>query len=147
MGDKLSMKRRVEFMDTDVAGIVHFTAFFRYMETAEHELMRAVGMPVEVLRVERKLGFPRVSCSFDFRKPLKFADELEVRIHVARLGKQSITYVAEIVRDDEVLAEGQSVCACCEMQAGGSFKTVEVPDDIIEKLKHYLIEENNETCD
>lgn len=147
MGDKLSMKRRVEFMDTDVAGIVHFTAFFRYMETAEHELMRAIGMPVEVLRVDRKLGFPRVSCSFDFKKPLKFADELEVRIHATRLGRKSITYVAEIVRDNEVLAKGRSVCACCEMQADGRFKTIDIPEEIIEKLKSYLIEEDNESND
>ena len=147
MGDKLSFKRRVEFMDTDVAGIVHFTAFFRYMETAEHELMRAVGKPVDKLRTERKLGFPRVSCSFDFRRPLKFADEFEVRIHVGRLGGQSITYHAEIVRDDEVLAEGKSTCACCEMQADGSYKAVEIPADIIEKLNPYLIEENNESFD
>lgn len=147
MGDKLSIKRRVEFMDTDLAGIVHFTTFFRYMETAEHELLRAVGIPIEVLRTERKLGWPRVSCSFDFKKPLMFADELEVRIHVGRLGKRSITYVAEIVRDDEVLAKGQSVCACCEMRTSGSFEPAEIPDDIIEKLKPYLIEEDHESVD
>ena len=39
-------RRRVEFMDTDMAGIVHFATFFRYMETAEHELLRKLGIPV-----------------------------------------------------------------------------------------------------
>jgi acyl-CoA thioester hydrolase len=145
MSEIFSMKRRVEFIDTDVAGIVHFTTFFRYMETAEHEMLRAVGIPIEALHEERKLGWPRVSCKFDFIKPLKFADELEVRIHVAKLGKRSITYAAEIVRDTEVLAKGQSVCACCEMHPDGGFKPVDIPVDIIEMLKPYMVEGNDES--
>ena len=32
--------RRVEFRDTDAAGIVHFSAFFFYMESVEHEFLR-----------------------------------------------------------------------------------------------------------
>lgn len=147
MGKIFSMKRRVEFMDTDMAGIVHFTTFFRYMETAEHELLRAAGMPIDVLHEERQIGWPRVSCNFDFKKPLKFAEELEVRIQVARLGKKSVTYAAEIVRDNEVLATGQSTCACCEMLADGGFKPAEIPADLVAKLNHYLIEENDESID
>ncbi len=147
MNKIFSMKRRVEFMDTDMAGIVHFTTFFRYMETAEHELLRAEGIPVEVLHAERQLGLPRVSCGFDFKKPLKFSDEFEVRIQIARLGERSITYSAEIVRGNDVLAKGQSTCACCEMQADGGFQPTEIPADISEKLKPYLIEVNNESND
>ena len=146
MGDVFTMKRRVEFMDTDTAGIVHFTTFFRYMETAEHELMRAAVMPIDLLHKERQIGWPRVSCSFDFKKPLKFAEDLEVRIWISNMGKRSITYVAEIVRDDEVLAKGRSTCACCAMQNGG-FEPADIPADIIEKLKPYLIEENDEETD
>jgi 4-hydroxybenzoyl-CoA thioesterase/acyl-CoA thioester hydrolase len=130
-----------------MAGIVHFTTFFRYMETAEHELLRAAGMPIEVLHAERRLGWPRVSCSFDFKQPLKFAEELEVRIQVARLGRKSVTYAAEIVRDNEVLATGKSTCACCEMKVDGGFEPAEIPDVLIEKLKPYLIEANNESID
>ena len=42
----LTTRRRVEFRDTDAAGIVHFSAFFVWMESAEHELLRAAGVPV-----------------------------------------------------------------------------------------------------
>jgi hypothetical protein len=35
--------RFVEFSDTDMAGIMHFSAYFRYMEAAEHELRRPVA--------------------------------------------------------------------------------------------------------
>ena len=35
--------RRVEFSDTDMAGIVHFANFYRYMEQAEHDFFRSLG--------------------------------------------------------------------------------------------------------
>ena len=145
MSKTFSMKRRVEFMDTDTAGIVHFTTFFRYMETAEHELLRAEGVPIDELHDKRGIGWPRVSCSFEFKKPLKFAEEVEVHIQVAKLGRKSVTYVAEIVRGKEVLASGQSTCACCNMLDDGGFETAEIPADLNEILKHYIVESNDET--
>ena len=134
-------------MDTDMAGIVHFTTFFRYMETAEHELLRAAGMPIESLHQERNIGWPRVSCSFEFKKPLKFAEEIDVRIQVTRLSKRSVTYAAELVRNEEVLAAGRSTCACCEMREDGGFQPIEIPADIAGKLKPYVAEEENESID
>ena len=38
--------RRVEFSETDMAGIVHYSNFFRYMETAEHGFFRSLGYSV-----------------------------------------------------------------------------------------------------
>ena len=39
-------RRIVEFRDTDAAGIVHFSAFFPWMESAEHEMLRSVGIKI-----------------------------------------------------------------------------------------------------
>ena len=39
-------KRRVQFAETDLAGIVHFSTIFRYMEEAEHALWRAAGLTI-----------------------------------------------------------------------------------------------------
>lgn len=133
------MKRRVEFMDTDMAGIVHFTAYFRYMETAEHELLRSLGLSITSLHRDRSLGWPRVSCSFDYAGSLHFADDFEVRLAVLQIGKKSVTYVAQIVRDNTVLAQGRSTCACCEMRQDRSLHAAPVPADIIEKLQPYLV--------
>ena len=135
------MKRRVEFMDTDMAGIVHFTAFFRYMETAEHELLRSLGLPITRLHRERGLGWPRVSCTFDYAGSLRFGDECEVRLGVTQIGKKSVTYAAQIVRDDQILAQGRSTCACCEIGKDGTLRSQQVPADIVEKLQPYLVSE------
>ena len=53
------LKRRVQFYETDAAGIVHFSWFYRYMEEAEHALWREVGLSIAP-REEEEVGFPRV---------------------------------------------------------------------------------------
>ena len=46
MSQVFKTERRVEFRDTDAAGIVHFSVFFAYMEQAEHEFLRSLGLSV-----------------------------------------------------------------------------------------------------
>ena len=67
--------RRVEFGDTDLAGIMHFANFFRFMEAAETDFLRQRGLSVSWSENGVKHGFPRVSVSCDYVTPLKF-DEL-----------------------------------------------------------------------
>ena len=76
-----STARRVQFAETDLAGIVHFTLFFRYMEEAEHALWRAAGM--SIARAGEPTGWPRLGAAFDFKAPLRFEDEFEVAVRIA----------------------------------------------------------------
>ena len=142
MSNRFVVPRRVEFVDTDMAGIVHFTAFFRYMETAEHEMFRSLGLSLVGEGHGPRLGWPRVCCGFDFFKALRFGDEVEVRIGVAQIGGASITYEAEIVRNGEVVARGHSTSACCEVGPGTQIKAVPVPAEVSEKLERYLISQS-----
>lgn len=139
MGTAFVMRRRVEFIDTDMAGIVHFAAYFRYMETAEHELFREIGSSIVLQKDGVRLGWPRVSCGFDYVEPLRFGDEFEVRLGVARIGDKSVMYQAEIVRGREVVARGHSTSTCCEMGPGGRLRSVSIPSDIAEKLSDYQV--------
>jgi len=82
----------VEFADTDMAGIVHFANFFRYMEVTEHAFLRSLGLSVHMRDGERTLGIPRVSASCDFRQPLRFEDRLEVHLRVREKKQKSLTY-------------------------------------------------------
>ena len=141
------MSRRVEFMDTDMAGIVHFTAFFRYMETAEHELFRSMGLSIAEQRKDRQLGWPRVSCRFDFKNALRFPDEFEVHMSVTKVGRRSVTYEAKIVRDGILLANGQSTSTCCRMDPAGILHPIDIPSDIAEKLQQRLIPDSEKDDD
>src|SRR2546429_5286166 len=74
------LRRRVQFHETDVAGIVHFSWFFRYMEEAEHALWREAGLSIHP--PDSDIGWPRVAASCDFHGALRFEDEFDVSIRV-----------------------------------------------------------------
>src|SRR5205823_1332179 len=109
------ISRRIEFADTDMAGIVHFANFFRYMEAAEVEFLRARGLSVAMIWEGEKIGFPRVGASCDYVKPVRFEDLLDITVRTARLGSKSATYAFEFFKDGEVVARGQVSSVCCRV--------------------------------
>jgi acyl-CoA thioester hydrolase len=130
--------RRVEFRDTDAAGIVHFSVFFNYMEEAEHSLLRTLGMSVLSHDAEGPFSWPRVSVWCDYRSPLRFGEEFDVSVHVARLGRSSVTYAFHFTRDGNAVAEGEVVAVCCRLSDGRP-QPIPVPEPLAEKLRGLLI--------
>ena len=82
--------RRVQFSETDLAGIAHFSAYFRFMEEAEHALWRAAGLSIGA--AEQTGGWPRVSAAFEYKRPLRFEDEFDVLVQIAETTRRSIRY-------------------------------------------------------
>ena len=126
--------RRVEFVDTDMAHIVHFSNFFRWMESAEVEFLRSLGLSVNMPWKEMKLGFPRVAASCDFLKPVTFQDVLDITVSVKRIGRKSITYSFEFFHQGEVIARGQITAVCVREFPDQSFTSLEIPDEIRAKF-------------
>src|SRR5947209_1177416 len=93
--------RVVEFADTDMAGMVHFAEFFRYMEAAEHAFLRSRGLSFQLDAGGEKYGLPRVSASCDYLKPAHFGEELTVEVTVVKLGRSSVSYAFDFTRDGE----------------------------------------------
>jgi acyl-CoA thioester hydrolase len=132
------MKRIVEFGDTDMAGIVHFAQFFRYMEAAEHAFLRSLGISVVMEWEGTPVGMPRVSASCDYISPARFTDELEIRVLVRRLGRSSITYGLEMFKGEEAVARGQITAVFCHHVPGRKLEALEIPATIRAKLQPYL---------
>lgn len=86
---RASIRVRVPFVDVDSSGRIHFTAMFRYMEFAEHALMRSLGLPYAASL--RGLAFPRVHLECDFRAAITFDDLVDVEARVERVGGSSWT--------------------------------------------------------
>ena len=126
-------RRRVQFAETDLAGIVHFSNIFRYMEEAEHALWRAAGLTI----AERgsDIGWPRLSAACEFRNPLRFEEEFEVRVRIASLKTRTIEYEFTLVRDNTVIAVGTITSVCVKKSADGRMRATEVPPDILKKLR------------
>lgn len=131
-------RRRVEFRDTDAAGIMHFSMFFIYMEQAEHEFLRSVGLSVLEHDEDGALSWPRVSVACDYRQPLRFEDEFDIDVSVSRLGGKSVTYVFRFLRKGQEMAKGQITAVCCEFHSGAPPRSVPIPERITDKLRPFL---------
>ncbi|TGG90494.1 MAG: acyl-CoA thioesterase [Aphanocapsa feldmannii 277cV] len=123
------LKRRVQFHETDAAGIVHFSWFYRYMEEAEHGLWRAAGLSIAPSS-DARVGFPRVAASFDFHRPLRFEDEFEVHIRIATIGARSIRYAVCVAKDGAAVATGSLTVACVTWTPGAALRSTAIPPEI-----------------
>ncbi|MBI3824097.1 MAG: acyl-CoA thioesterase [Planctomycetes bacterium] len=119
--------RRVEFGDTDTAGIVHFSNFFRYMESAECEFLRSRGLSVKLTWEGQAIGFPRVSATCDYVSPARFEDLLDVAVSIERIGSKSVTYGFEFTLDGKVVARGKVTSVCCRVEADNRIEGIEIP--------------------
>src|SRR5215469_1510161 len=115
-----TIRIRVQFGDVDGSQRIHFTAMFRYMEVAEHHLMRSIGLPYATALQGQ--AFPRVHLSCDFRGAITYDDELDVTAQIAMVGTSSWT-VAFTARnasrpDSPVAAEGRMVIVAMDSASG-----------------------------
>lgn len=126
-------KRRVEFAETDMAGQVHFSVFFRYMEEAEHAIWRAAGM--RIAAEGREYQWPRISAHCDFKSRLRVDDEFEVRTEMAKVTNRTIQWAHTLMRGDTLIASGSVTAVCVKLQPDGTFKAFQMPADIVNKLR------------
>ena len=133
MALEMRLRRRVQFSETDAAGIVHFTCFFRYFEDAEHALWREAGLSIHP--EHSPIGWPRIFASCEFRRPLKFEQEFDVAVRIVEMTRRTISYAGEITRDGETVATGQWRIACVTKGPDGTIASADVPTDVAERLK------------
>lgn len=93
-----SVRERVRWSDCDPLGIIFYGTYIRYFEIAEHELMRSVGLPYDILRVERAVWLPRKAITMEFHAPAAMDEEIIIGIGVSRIGTTSVTFQFEVTR-------------------------------------------------
>lgn len=131
-------ERRVEFRDTDAAGLVHFTAFFHWMESAEHALWRDLGVELVHRDPDGTLtSWPRVSATCDYRRAVRFGDVLAVLVRVAKVGRSSVTFDFQFEHDSADIASGRIVAVRCRLRPGGLPEPLPIPADVAEKLRAF----------
>ena len=131
--------RRVEFRDTDAAGIMHFASIMGIMEEAEHEFLRHIELPLFLPVEGGKISWPRVSAHCDFKSPARFEDIVEVAVSVQRIGNKSVTYHFSLTCAKRPIATGTMTAACCFVDKD-KIESVPVPDDVIAKLSDYVLD-------
>jgi len=131
---EFSIVREVEFAETDMAGIMHYSNFFRFMETAEHAFFRSLGQSIHTT-VPEPLGWPRVHADCDFRFPLRFEDKVEVRLLVQEKKERSLSYVFRFRKLNDSppreVARGRLTVVCIRRDpASGEMKSTPIPESI-----------------
>jgi acyl-CoA thioester hydrolase len=138
MAYEFKATRRVEFSDTDLAGIMHYANFFRFMETAEHGFYRSLGFSVVMPETDPRLGWPRVHAECDFRKPLRFEDLVEIHLLVAEKRTKAISYQFRFRKLNEEppieVARGLITIVCVAHQ-GGKMSSVPIPLEIANRIE------------
>jgi YbgC/YbaW family acyl-CoA thioester hydrolase len=133
MPSEFRYQRRVQFAETDLAGIVHFSELFRYIEEAEHAMWREAGLTI----AERgsDLGWPRLNAALEFRNPLRFEEEFEVWVRIAELKTRTIEYEFTLVRGQTVIAVGTMTAVCVRKLPDGTMRAAEIPAPIRDALE------------
>jgi len=131
--------RRVEFSDTDMAGIMHFSNFFRFMEATETAFMRSLGLSVVLSNCGLDVCLPRVHAECDYQLPLKFEDEVRIQLLVEKKATRTLTYQFRFVKLNAnppiEVARGRLVAVCAARQNDGTIKAVPLPQAFADKLE------------
>lgn len=94
-------QRRVQFADTDAAGVVHFSRLLCYVEEAEHALLEKLGIPLF-----GNGGWPRVRVECDYSAPLRMGEEVDIVMEPAELGTSSILWRFTVRKQEAICATG-----------------------------------------
>jgi YbgC/YbaW family acyl-CoA thioester hydrolase len=130
--------RRVEFSETDMAGIMHYSNFFRFMETAEHAFFRSLGTSIVESR-EPRLGWPRVHAECDFRAPVYFEDEVEIHLLVTAKKSKALSYTFIFRKLNATppveVARGALTVVCVQHQKDGAMSACAIPKTVAEQIQ------------
>ena len=131
--------RRVEFSETDMAGLVHFTNFFKYMETAERDFFEAAGVDLIRTQPGELVGWPRARAECKFSAPLRFGDTIDIHLAVKSVKDRAIDYQFRIFRRNEdgsrtQAGKGHMTTILAKLDEGGELQSTELSDDLRKRI-------------
>jgi acyl-CoA thioester hydrolase len=142
MPSEFRITRVVEFSETDMAGIMHFSNFFRWMEACEAAFYRSLGLPLISFVPGSVVGWPRVKASCDYKAPLRFNDTAEVRLLIKEVRTRAVIFVFQFRKVDdggavlpEIVAQGEIAAVCVTSDANGKMVAQPIPADVRARLE------------
>lgn len=102
---------RVYYEDTDLAGVVYYANYLKFIERGRTEALRGLGVDQTRLKAEQGLVFVVTRLEIAYRRPAAFDDLLTVETRLARLGGASATMDQRVARGETTLAEARVTLA------------------------------------
>ncbi len=133
MPSPFAITRRVEFHETDAAGLMHFSNFYRWMEVCEHEWFRTLGLAMMSTTPEGvRLGWPRREAACSFLRPLRCGDVVRITSTVKETGPSHVTYAFVFEKDRAgrwtEVARGQMSTVHVSQDSAGRMEAVPMPE-------------------
>lgn len=142
MPSEFRLLRTVEFCETDMAGIMHFSNFFLWMEACETGFYRSLGLPLISFLAGDVVAWPRASVSCTYKAPLRFNDTAEVRLLVKEVRSKAVVYQFQFRKADaegrvlpEVIAQGEVAAVCVSAGQDGRMVAQAIPADVRAKIE------------
>ncbi len=125
---------RVYYEDTDLAGVVYYANYFRFMERGRTELLRAAGVQQSKLKEESGHVFVVRRVQAEFLGSAVFDDLLTVETAITKLAGASVVMSQKVMRGGEVLNEATVLIACL----GPDGRPARIPKAVKGAMEAYL---------
>ncbi|OAI50646.1 hypothetical protein AYO37_00910 [Opitutia bacterium SCGC AG-212-L18] len=144
MVPSISIKRQVEFYETDMAGIVHFSNYFRWMESAETTFFESLGLSIVQKKEAVISGWPKVQASCNFMAPLRFQDFVEIELTLREVKNSAITYTFQFFKiegqEKIKVANGEMISVHAKFDIlHNTFSASLIDDELRNKLQIFQI--------
>lgn len=125
---------RVYYEDTDVAGVVYYANYLKFMERGRTEWMRTLGADQDVL-IDQDVAFAVRKAEVDYYKPARFNDALNVISSLEQVRGASVVFHQKICPADDpqtVLCEGRIKVVCVTMS---TMQPRAIPASLLEDMR------------
>lgn len=124
---------RVHWVDTDIAGVMHFSNFFRYFEACEEEFYRSLSLPLTEIREKFGVMLPRVEAHCQYKAACRFDEQIDVMLRVREVEEKTITYNFQIFRQSDGKLAAEAYVKCIAVNS--EWKAVPLPAEIAKTVR------------
>jgi acyl-CoA thioester hydrolase len=124
---------QVRWVDTDGAGVVHFSNYLRYFEACEEEFYRSLNLDFKTIRARYLVALPRIEAYCNYKASCRFGDEIEVSLNVREIAEKTVTYDFQVFlkADNKLAAEGYLKC----IAVNEKWRAIPLPSELTKVIR------------
>lgn len=124
---------RVNWGDTDKAGIVYYPNYFKWFDIAGHQFFRSIGLSPAKLAEEENIVLPLLDARCTFEKPLYYDDIITIKTEVAEVNRKTVKLNHAVYRGEERTGHGYEIRGWVK-ETHGRLSAVPIPDNVRQLL-------------
>ena len=140
MAYEFTTTKKIEFSETDMAGLVHFSNYFRYMEVAERDFFESLELNLIQSAPNDLVGYPRTRAECKFSAPLRFGDTVKIHLAIKAIKDRSIDYQFRLFKldkkgEESAVAKGHITTIYTELTEDGNLQSRPLPKALLDKIE------------